>query len=91
MPNTKDKKVVTMIRSARIRNCLSQDQLAQRLGVSQSYISKLENRRTKAVSIEFVLKLSKNLKICPVALFIFLTSDCCSRCHLNCLFCLKNK
>ena len=68
-----------MIKNARIHKGLSQVQLAKVLGVSQSYISKLENRRTKTVSVGFVLKLSKILNLCPVNLFVFL-SKCCDNC-----------
>ena len=91
MTNTKDKKVLLMLRSARIRKRLSQEQLANRLSVSQSYISKLENKRTKTVSIELVLKLSKILSICPISVFVFLADDCCPDCNLNCRYSLKNK
>lgn len=91
MTNTKDKKVLLMLRIARIRKRLSQEQLANRLSVSQSYISKLENKRTKTVSIELVLKLSKILSICPISVFVFLADGCCPNCNLNCRYSLKNK
>lgn len=79
-----------MIKSARRKIGLSQKQLSYRLGVSQSYISKLENRRIDTVSIGLVLELSSILKICPISVFVYLI-NCCSKCHLNCQYSLKSK
>lgn len=68
-----------MIRKARRLKGLSQRQLANLLGVSQSYISKLENRNIATVTIECILNLSRILNLCPVNLFVFL-SKCCDNC-----------
>ena len=43
-----------------------------RLNVSQSYMSKIENRKTKTISIDLILNLSSIVEIDPVDLFIFL-------------------
>ena len=79
-----------MLKRARRKKGLSQKQLATRLHVSQSYISKIENSKADTVSIEFLIHLSIILNVCPVATFTCLT-NCCSKCKLKCRFSLKNK
>ncbi len=72
-----------MIKRARIKRGLTQKQLADILGTSQSYISKIENRLILSVSIEFILRLSKVLKLCPIDVFSYL-AYACPNCHLKC-------
>lgn len=61
-----------MIKNARNKKKITQLELAKKLNVSQSYMSKIENRKTKAISIDLILNLSSILEIDPVDLFIFL-------------------
>lgn len=80
-----------MLRTARMRKRLSQAQLANMLNVSQSYVSKLENKRIKTPPIFLILKLSKILNICPFAVFDFLSENCCKNCNLNCKLSFRNR
>jgi transcriptional regulator with XRE-family HTH domain len=54
-----------------IRNLrgMSQDDLADKLGVNRSFISKLENGK-KPISLEHIQKLSKNLDVEPEDLLV---------------------
>ena len=61
-----------MVKNARNKKKITQLELAKKLNVSQSYMSKIENRKTKAISIDLILNLSSILEIDPVDLFIFL-------------------
>ena len=61
-----------MIKNARAKKKITQLELAKKLNVSQSYMSKIENRKTKAISIDLILNLSSIVEIDPVDLFIFL-------------------
>ena len=61
-----------MIKNARNKKKITQLELANLLNVSQSYMSKIENRKTKTISIDLLLTLSSILEIDPVDLFIFL-------------------
>lgn len=61
-----------MIKNARTKNKITQLELAKKLNVSQSYMSKIENRKTKTISIDLILNLSSIVEIDPVDLFIFL-------------------
>lgn len=61
-----------MIKNARNKKKITQLELANVLNVSQSYMSKIENRKTKTISIDLLLTLSSILEIDPVDLFIFL-------------------
>lgn len=61
-----------MIKNARAKKKITQLELAKKLNVSQSYMSKIENRKTKAISIDLILNLSSILEIDSVDLFIFL-------------------
>ena len=61
-----------MIKNARAKKKITQLELAKKLNVSQSYMSKIENRKTKTISIDLILNLSSILEIDPVDLFIFL-------------------
>lgn len=72
-----------MIKRARRLKGLSQKQLAYKLSLSQSYISKIENTKIDTISIKNLIELCKTLDICPVATFIFI-SNCCSKCRFRC-------
>lgn len=67
-----------MVKNARNKKKITQLELAKKLNVSQSYMSKIENRKTKAISIDLILNLSSILEIDPVDVFIFLANlyDC---------------
>lgn len=74
-----------MIKSARKRKGLTQKELAKRLNVNQSYISKAENRNIDTFSVEFILNLSRILSLCPSDVFTFLITNNCKSCEkLNC-------
>jgi transcriptional regulator with XRE-family HTH domain len=60
-----------MLKYRRKKLGISQSELAKRLDVDRSYISKIENRKFNNVSIEFIRKLSKELKLNPVDVFLF--------------------
>ena len=51
-----------MIKNARNKKKITQLELSKKLNVSQSYMSKIENRKTKTISVD------------PVDLFIFLAN-----------------
>ena len=57
-----------MIKSSRKRHNLTQKELAFRCNLSQSYLSKLENKKFSNVTIEQIITLSKVLKLNPVHL-----------------------
>ena len=59
-----------LIKSARKRQNLTQKELSLRCNLSQSYLSKLENKKYSNVTIEQVIILSKELKIDPIELAI---------------------
>ena len=61
-----------MIKNARTKKKITQLELAKKLNVSQSYMSKIENRKTKTISVDLILNLSSIVEIDPVDLFIFL-------------------
>jgi transcriptional regulator with XRE-family HTH domain len=67
-----------MIKNARNKKKITQRELSKKLNVSQSYMSKIENRKTKTISVDLILNLSSILEIDPVDLFIFLANlyDC---------------
>lgn len=63
-----------MIKNARNKKKITQLELSKKLNVSQSYMSKIENRKTKTISVDLILNLSSILEIDPVDLFIFLAN-----------------
>lgn len=65
-----------MIKALRIKNKLSQQELAERLGVSQSTISKLEqnDKDYHVCSAHFIDALAKELKYCPFMLSFWCTN-----------------
>lgn len=61
-----------MIQKARFNKKLTQKELGLYLGVSQSYISKIETRKTKSLSVSKILTLSLVLELDPVEIFKFI-------------------
>ena len=61
-----------MIQKARFNKKLTQKELGLYLGVSQSYISKIETRKTKSLSVSKILTLSLILELDPVEVFKFI-------------------
>jgi transcriptional regulator with XRE-family HTH domain len=60
-----------MLKYKRKKLGISQSELAKRLHVDRSYISKIENRKFNNVSVEFIRKISKELKLNPIDVFLF--------------------
>lgn len=61
-----------MIQKARFNKKLTQKELGLYLGVSQSYISKIETRKTKSLSVSKILTLSLILELDPLEIFKFI-------------------
>lgn len=60
-----------MLKYKRKKLGISQSELAKRLHVDRSYISRIENRKFNNVSMEFIRKISKELKLNPIDVFLF--------------------
>ena len=60
-----------MLKYKRKKLGISQSELAKRLHVDRSYISKIENRKFNNVSVEFIRKISKELKLNPIDVCLF--------------------
>lgn len=60
-----------MLKYKRKKLGISQSELAKRLHVDRSYISKIENRKFSNVSVEFIRKISKELNLNPIDVFLF--------------------
>ena len=60
-----------MLKKKRIEKGLTQSELAKKIGISKSYLNKLENRKYNNTTINVLLKLSKELDIFPIELFLF--------------------
>ena len=76
------------MKQLRKKEGLTQKELAQRIEVSQSYVSKLEHGYTQGLNIDKILKISKILNVCPCSLFVILAKINCSE---NCFKLYKNK
>ncbi len=61
-----------MIKQARFTKKISQKELAEYLNVTQSYISKIETRKTKSLTVDKILSLSLILDLDPVEVFKFI-------------------
>jgi transcriptional regulator with XRE-family HTH domain len=73
-----DMNITLYIRENRLKTSLSQQELAKKVGVSQAYISKLENKTYKAFpSFETLDKIAKALDTCFYNLFEY---DCKNNC-----------
>jgi transcriptional regulator with XRE-family HTH domain len=67
-----------MIKHLRTKKGLSQPQLAQKIGLSTSHVSRME-RKVKGyrASYNTIKLLSKELEICPIKIFLFFSDiDC---------------
>lgn len=62
-----------MLRNARKKKGLSQKTLAERLEISQPYLSRLENieKYDGNVTVELIRKISTELDLDPVDVFLF--------------------
>lgn len=61
-----------MIQKARFNKNLTQKELGEYIGISQSYVSKIENRKTKSLSVNKILSLSLILELDPIEVFKFI-------------------
>lgn len=61
-----------MIQKARFNKKMTQKELGSYMGISQSYISKIETRKTKSLSVNKILDLSLVLELDPVEVFRFI-------------------
>ncbi|MDB2087625.1 helix-turn-helix domain-containing protein [Clostridium paraputrificum] len=60
-----------MLKHRRKKLGISQLELSKKLNVDRSYLSRIENRKFSNVNMEFVRKISKELKLDPVDVFLF--------------------
>ena len=80
-----------MIKRARLSKNISQINLANTLGISQGYLSKLENNTYSNVSLGLLFQIANVLDICPLELALFFASNkFCFHCNLKCILCDKN-
>lgn len=61
-----------MIQKARFNKKLTQKELGEYIGISQSYVSKIETRKTKSLSVGKILSLSAILELDPIEVFKFI-------------------
>ena len=61
-----------MIQKARFNKKITQKELGEYIGISQSYVSKIETRKTKSLSVKKILALSSILELDPVEVFKFI-------------------
>lgn len=61
-----------MIQKARFNKKITQKELGEYIGISQSYVSKIETRKTKSLSVSKILSLSAILELDPVEVFKFI-------------------
>lgn len=61
-----------MIRKARFNKNMSQKELGEYIGLSQSSISRIETGKSKALSVQKILDISFALDLNPVEVFIFI-------------------
>lgn len=60
-----------MLKYRRKKLGISQLELSERLNITQSHLSKIENRNFSNVNIDLIKKISKELKLDPVDVFLF--------------------
>lgn len=61
-----------MIQKARFNKKITQKELGEYIGISQSYVSKIETRKTKSLSVSKILSLSAILELDPIEVFKFI-------------------
>lgn len=61
-----------MIQKARFNKKITQKELGEYIGISQSYVSKIETRKTKSLSVGKILSLSAILELDPIEVFKFI-------------------
>lgn len=61
-----------MIQKARFNKKMTQKELGEYIGISQSYVSKIETRKTKSLSVSKILALSSILELDPIEVFKFI-------------------
>lgn len=66
-----------MLKRIMKENGITLSYLSENTGISEGHLSKIINRRFSNVGIQIILKLSQELDICPVKIFLFLS-------HLDC-------
>jgi Predicted transcriptional regulator with C-terminal CBS domains len=65
-----------MLKERRSSKRLTESQLAKKIGVTEGYISKLENHPEKCnPTVNLILKLSRELNINPLKTFLFFIKD----------------
>lgn len=60
-----------VLKNRRKKLGIKQKELAKRLNVTQSYLSKIEREHFSNVNVEFIGKISEELKLDPVDVFLF--------------------
>lgn len=81
-----------MLKQIRLNRKFSQSLLAKKIGISQSYLSKLENTSSRVPNIntDLIEKLSIELDVCPIILFLYFYSPY-EKCYKNCCqYCGQN-
>lgn len=61
-----------MIRKARFNKNMSQKELGEHIGLSQSSISRIETGKSKSLSVQKILDISLVLDLDPVEVFMFI-------------------
>ena len=60
-----------MLKNKRKKLGMSQRKLAKRLKITQTYLSKVENNKFNNVSVGFIGKISRELKLDTIDVFLF--------------------
>lgn len=60
-----------MLKNRRKNLGIKQKELAKRLNVTQSYLSKIEREHFSNVNVEFIGKISEELQLDPVEVFYY--------------------
>jgi len=68
-----------MLKNRRKYLGMSQKYLAEKLGISRSYLSKLENLKYRNININTIRKISKELILDPFDVFSFFYNDSSSK------------
>ena len=68
-----------MLKIIRYKNKLSQKELAKKIGITQSHLSRIENNKFSP-QVHTLIDISKVLNICVMEIFI---DYCCNSCEMN--------